>query len=652
MALALSARKFNLGEFFNIVGIITLLTFIFGICGRAFGAEDGPPIELDGITVTASHIPSSVANKPASITIINRKTIEARQPESTISLLRNVPGLHIDQPGGRGSVSSLYLRGADPNFTVVLIDGIKVNDPTNSRGGSFDFSTLDPDSIERIEIVRGSLSSVYGSDAMAGVIHIVTRQGSSETKTSLNLSFGSDEYHRTGLGVRGSSGISDFALNISYADDGVPIEGSTFIGKNINSKVTLTPSNTTWFQLASHYSESQSESFPDESGGPMFAVLRDLDQRDTEEFTLGMSFNHDPSRMWQYTLKADFYNRGEEGTSPGIAPGARDPFGIPANSSNKTFSRKDVLLNTVFSPFRSTRLSLGIDMQFEKGESEGAVSFGGVPMPSRFELDRTIVGSFFEAEFTSENGMTLEGGLRIDDPDHFESEVSQRVGMLYRIHATKTTLKANWGKGFKLPSFFALGNPIVGNPDLIPETSRSFEAGIIQGLYSERMHLSGAYFQNRFFNLIDFFEGPPPQLINQSKVQTEGFEMEFSLRANDQLSIDSHLRYTKTDIIGSNEKLRNRPKWRGGFSSRWQVKKKVINSLGIFYVGKVHDSSIPTGDHILDDYIRTDIVTTWVLSKNWRSSLAIDNLFDVHYEEAVGFPAPGIRPRIAVRRIF
>ena len=138
--------------------------------GQSEASKEPAPIELEPIVITGTFMPTDLAQGTASATVITTEQIEGKQASSVTELLRNLPGVHIDQAGGRGSVSSVYLRGGDPNHTIVLIDGVRVNDPTNSRGGSFDFSTLNVDSIERIEIVRGPLSSVYGSDAMMGVM--------------------------------------------------------------------------------------------------------------------------------------------------------------------------------------------------------------------------------------------------------------------------------------------------------------------------------------------------------------------------------------------------------------------------------------------------------------------------------------------------
>ena len=133
--------------------------WVTNAAAQPVNSQDKAPLELDPVVVTATVLPTPLSRESASVTVISRQQIEAQKARSVIDLLRQVPGLHIDQAGARGSVSSVYTRGGDQNFTVVLIDGVKVNDPTNSRGGSFDFSTLNTENIERIEIVRGPLSA-------------------------------------------------------------------------------------------------------------------------------------------------------------------------------------------------------------------------------------------------------------------------------------------------------------------------------------------------------------------------------------------------------------------------------------------------------------------------------------------------------------
>jgi len=173
-----------------------------------------------------------------------------------------------------------------------------------------------------------------------------------------------------------------------------------------------------------------------------------------------------------------------------------------------------------------------------------------------------------------------------------------------------------------------------------------------QDLWGGRATLSATLFHSRFFDLIDLDEGPPPRLVNRSEVTARGIELGLDLRPTDTLGITAHLTYTDTDIKGTDQELRNRPEWRGGLQAGWRPKATLQVQLGILYVGEVPDSSIPTADRTLDDYVRVDVAATWAPHPNWRLSIAVDNLFDADYEEAVGFPAPGITPRIAAHLTF
>ena len=142
-------------------------------------AADGTtltPPPQPGIVVTGSRVATDPSDLAANVTVLKREDFDVEKPAQLADILRRVAGVHVDQVGGRGGTGSLYLRGADPNYTLVLVDGVRVNDPTNARGGSFDFSSLDVADVERVEIARGPYSAVYGGDALAGVINIVTRQ--------------------------------------------------------------------------------------------------------------------------------------------------------------------------------------------------------------------------------------------------------------------------------------------------------------------------------------------------------------------------------------------------------------------------------------------------------------------------------------------
>ena len=618
----------------------------------AAAAQSSASITLEPVIITSSRIPTPLGRTAQSATVIPRDRIEAMQPSSAIEILRRVPGLHIDQPGGRGSVSSVYLRGGDPNYTLVLIDGVPVNDPTNSRGGSFDFSTLNAESIERIEVVRGPQSAVYGSNAMSGVINIITREPADRREMTFDAGVGTEGHFRGDALMRGPAGPVRYALGAGYLDNGEPVRGSGFNTRHVTGKLDLAATDSGFLKVHARFARSEAASFPDDSGGPRFAVLRGSDKRDIDEFTIGGQFDQKINGWWDVTLNASQYLREEDALSPGVAPGLRDPFGIPRNTSDSEFRRSNASLSNLFTLSNRVKVTAGAGVEREEGESRSILFLGPVALPGRFSLDRATYAAFGEAEVALPGGLILQPGLRVDFPEDFRTQYSPRVGALYRIDGTGTTLKAAWGRGFKLPAFYSLANPIVGNPDLKPEKSESWDAGISQDFWDDRATASLTLFHSRFEDIIDFEAGPPPRLVNRSEATAKGAEFGLTLRPSGSVTANGHLTYTKTDIKDSRERLRSRPTWRGGVDADWRPRPDLRFYAGLLYVGKVFDSSIPTGDRWLDDYVRVDIAATWSPMSNLALTLAVDNLLDAKYDEAVGFRAAGIRPRLSARVSF
>lgn len=348
-------------DWYSLAGILILTGLVIATSTDVFCQTKSPEgeeaIELEPVVVTATATPTTLGNTTASVTVITREQIEAQHAVSVVELLRQVAGLYIDLPGGRGGVSSVYIRGGDPNLTLVMIDGVEVNDPTNSRGGSFDFSTLSTDNIERIEIVRAPLSALYGSDALSGVINIITRRGKAEPAIDFEISGGRFGNFRSLAQTSGLKSIVDYSLSASYVDNGEPVEGGEFVSKELNANLGLFLTDNIELRSTLRYADIHSETFPDDSGGPEFAVIRSVEDRDTGQFVLGVNLVHNPFSWWEYNLRAGIYNNEEDVFSPGVAPGLRDPFGIPPSDTDSSFTRYEVSLVNKFLLYNGVNLA-------------------------------------------------------------------------------------------------------------------------------------------------------------------------------------------------------------------------------------------------------------------------------------------------------
>ncbi len=605
---------------------------------------------MERVVVTGTTVPVSISEFPSDITVIDQQYIESSHARSVSELLMTVPGIFVDQPGGRGGISSVYLRGADPNFTLILLDGVKLNDPNNSRGGSFDLSTLGTDNVERIEVIKGPQSAVYGSDAIAGVINIITKSGETPRRSTLEIFAQTEGGFRFLAESRGKHGPLSHSLSASYTDGGDPTPGNRFKSPTFISNIGYTEDKLE-IKSISRFSHIESANFPDDSGGPEFAVIRETEERDFNQFLSGLKFIHFTGERWANNLNLFLTYIEEDADSPGVAPGLRDPFGIPANAVNSEYTRLEAEFITVFNISAVNSISIGIDTQYERGKNSGTI-FAGEEIPTNFKEDRFTVSPLIELKLNILKEIYLLGGGRIDYTDGFDTEVSPHIGILYNLKKSRTTFSANWGEGFKLPSFFALGNPIVGNEKLRAETSDSFDFKVGQLLFNESLSIAATVFYNRFSNLIDFDEGPPPRLINLDEVVTKGFEFEVKTKEVFNTAFYGNLSYIKSNIVNSPENLRNRPEWLANFSVVWTPVSFFEFFTNINYAGSFFDSSIPTGEVKIGDYLLVDSAVTFYIKKNLKIYLEIENVFDQKFQQAVGFDAPGIRPGGGVQWAF
>ncbi len=608
------------------------------------------PAQQPEVVVTGSRVATDPDELAANVTVLDREDFDVEKPVKLADVLRRVAGVHVDSVGGRGGTGSLYLRGADPNYTLVLVDGVRVNDPTNARGGSFDFSSFDVADIERVEIARGPYSAVYGGDALAGVINIVTRREPRDKGfVSLDAMGGSYDTREIAINAGGPMSFGDWNLGFSDSNEGAAVRGNDFESQRVSGHLRTPLGDDSTLQMQARYSESKREGFPDDSGGFEFAAIRDPERREADEGVFGVGLSHRAGDA-TFELALGYFERDDHINSPGVAPGVRDPFGVPPSIVDSNISRLTATFTGTQRFSDTVSVAYGVEWQEEDGSSDGELDFGGgFVMPTSFALERSSWAPFAEVRVDTGTGLSAQAGVRVDKPDDEGSVTSPRLRLAYEFTGTGFTLAGAWGKAFKLPSLYALGHPLVGNPQLVPERGESYELELSQKLLDDAAQWSLTWFDGEFRNAIDFDSGPPPMLVNRNRVDTEGVEFAGRLAIGEQWSIDASLTHARSRIASTGDELRNRPEWRGGAGVHWAPSKTLSFSASATHVGSSFDSSIATGDVRLDPYTRVDFTAVWKLSPRFETWLAIDNLTDEKYEQFVGFGTRGILPRAGVR---
>ncbi len=592
----------------------------------------------ESVVVTATRLDGTAG---ANVSVLDSAAIASRNAGSIVDLLRDFPGVYVQQSGG--SVVSLFTRGAKPNFTLVLLDGVKANDPTNTRGGSYDFSTLDLNDIDRIEFVRGPASAIYGSDAVGGVINIISRKGSAVFDAGAQAQGGSFGYVRASGHVGGPLDfLGDGAtanLGIAYTDNGMPVAGSTSRGISLDGALTLPQMAGVALSLNGRFGSAVAGSFPDSSGGPRLASLRTLDHRNIDESVLGAHARRTILDGWNMALDYGYYGRQSGTKSPGVAPSAQTPTGIPANGDKARFSRHQVTWTNHLS-FGNVEAAIGMDMQAEHGVDDGYLNFG-FRIPTHFALNRTLWAGFGEARWRVDENFSVSASGRYDSAGN-ETHFSPQLRADYAPW-NGTALQLSWGRAYKLPSFYALGNPIVGDPNLKPEDAETFEGGVTQKLGDVGTWKVEAFATN-YSNLIDFRPGAVPKLINLSRVHVRGIETSLALPIRiwgGDLTATPRLSYVNARNQATNAALRDVPSWLAGATLLWRPTADWDVSFDLSHVGALVDNAVPTGDVRLGGHVRADLATSYAVTRNLKLTLGIDNLFDTHYEDVVGFPAPG-----------
>lgn len=596
------------------------------------------------LIVTGSYSPVTNEQLSSSVSVLNQEQLLQLSSHNLIDALRQIPSLWVEEQGGPGGVTSINLRGAEANHTLVLLDGVQLNDPTNSRGGAFDLKGINIESIERIEIIRGAQSAIYGSDALAGVIHIITKTPGKQS-TTLNASIGEDDYASTGIAASGTLGQVGYAFTLQTTDAGEPVAGSTAKNKEFSGRLHWQQDNHA-VNFSYRYFDGERTSFPEQSGGPEYAQQPDLDRSDYTDKSAAFSWTMQVNDFWQSKTTASWYQRDENQISPGILP----YDAVPPNGAVIDFERTQFSWINTLGNQQTVWANIGVETKREDGISKGYL-FAPDVFPLDFALEREINSAFINLNAYVVDDWLVQASLRRDDADNIATNDSGHLGTRYKI-SDNISWFANWGQGFKLPSFFALGHPFVGNPDLMEETVTTADTGIeyTRDLISTRVSV----FHHKYKNLIDY-DGENNTNVNRPPVKTQGVEAELNWQLLQNLHWRIHGSYADIDMPSSTTHLLGRPQATYGSALYYTLNNAWSFDVNYLHVDERFAVSRYTGvgvEETLDAYNRIDANVRWNINTNTQLGLTLENLANEKYYTDIGFHSAGSTAKLNLRLNF
>ena len=598
--------------------------------------------------VTVTGQPLSVSLAPASVNLVDEDQVRNSHSLNSADLLRAVPFVNLEQNGSEGSLSTLTIRGGKPNLVLVLIDGIPVNDLTNLLGGSFDFSSLLTQDIERTEVVRGPLSSGYGSEAMSGVINVITKPTHYEPEMVAGVETGSFGTTGLNLGTEASRGRMGYKLNGAFLRVGEQVESDAFSTSSFSASSDYTHTSNSNLSWTVRWIQFQGSSFPPNGGGPELSILRIPETANAGNILAGFIFQHQFSKVWGAALNVDVFSRGTHSYTPAILASLNpSPESQPSALTTTRFTRPRLTLQNVFNFAPKWQGHFNLQGGDEIGSNNTVLES---VIPTQFSTNRGVVnGSGDLVYFTPR--VTVMAALGINKTAGFSAQVAPRVGSALTL-AKNTFLKASLGEAYRVPDLYALENPSIGNPLLLPEKVTGLDAGV-EHRFGERLTLSGAYYYNLFSNLIDF-SSTAFRLVNLTRVRTEGVETEASLAVTNAIRIKawgSSLNWNSES--SSKEPLRDEPDWQAGFSIDAKLPKQIKASSTTLWVGRRYDFQLPapTVDSV-GGYSATNLILGYDGFRHIGLFAKVDNILNRRFHEYLGFPNPGIACRVGVTYHF
>ena len=597
------------------------------------------------VVVTATRTPQPASKTGASVSVITGEDLQQQQIDVLSDALGQQPGMTVVRTGGAGQPTTIGVRGAPAGQTLVLIDGVRLGDPSSTDGGAI-IADLMANNIDRVVVLRGPQSTLYGSSAMGGVVNILSRTGGpSPFSLTGQIEGGSFSTYRANIAARGTVYIVDYGAAVNfYGTNSVSTadarkgntedDGNHNFGATANVRVHVLDNLS--LDARGYYVRSRTsfDGFPP----PTFSTFADTHDHGSNELLAG------------YT-----------GANLSLFDGVfQNRFALVASSSDRrSFDPTSTPVETFFGLGGLTRfeyqgiveinpdneLSFGAESQLTTVSTHGI--FDATPLTQGRNIDTSY---YAQLQSTWFEALTVTGGVRYDDDSQFGGHSSIKVAGAYKFADWGTVLRANYGDGFKAPSLYELfsdfSNPVTS---LKPETARGWEVGLDQNLFDNRVRASLTYFDRKSKNLIDFgfcFSVPTCAVrpfgfyINVNSAEASGLEAEISADITDTLSAKVNYTNLTDKDLTTGAQLPRRPHSQFNVSLNWQATPDFSVGTSLTYIGPRSSDNFSVAR--LPANTTVNLFSSYMLTEQWEVFGRIENVFNERTEPVLTYGRPGI----------
>lgn len=628
------------------------LTVTLAPCALSEDVADKPQLQKlqHDVVVTATRIETPSKEVASSITVITRTDLLRANKSSVLEILEGVVGTAAIRSGGIGAAASIMLRGGNSEHTLVLLDGVEINDPMNPSR-SCDLAHITLDQVERIEILRGPQSTLFGSDALGGVVNIISRTGEGRPKLDFSGSAGSLSTSDHRLGISGSARRVVYSLGVSYLrSGGISAADKALAGNGEKDGYrNLSLSGRAGWKLRKNLDLDLTvrglltRSEIDNFGGP-FGDDPNSFQSYNCLFARAQLRRLSRNGLWESRLGAAVFRSKRINDNP---VDEAHPFDSEKGSFTSGLLKIDWQNNIFLRP--SNTLTFGAEYEAEQGCSEYTSESLWGPFVSEFPAKKAgDLGIYVQDQVKLGGRFFATAGIRIDNHSRSGTAFTYRLAPAWFVARTGTKLKATFGTGFKSPSLYQLYAPPtawgpIGNESLKSEESTGWDAGFEQDLVGGRFKLGATYFQNSFRNLISFDN--VRGYINVGRAETRGVELTSETAPCAALAITASFTRLKATDKDTGLALLRRPRDKFSATLDWTPLPKFDLGLKLSRIGSRSDldfNTWPSAPITLRPYTLLDANISYALAPRIRLFLRFDNLLNQHYEMIYGYGTPGL----------